>query len=261
MVQCGPMTPVLLTPLRHTARARRLRASGVQSRRHGGNGRAHSDNGYGAFYFPGSPSRIPHRPAGGRAALGPRGGDLGADRRERGVHKAPANEVVRGAVERDPAPDARGAGRPQPGRRQLHPLLPARGHPRLGRAHAGRRGQRVALPQRAAPVQHDRGVHRRGTRWIVFEPNDRTLWKSIRRDVGAFLTRVWRDGALMGATPRRRSSSSATRRPTRPRSIDAGQVVAIDRHRAGQAGRVRRLPHQPVRRPAPRSRRRELTGA
>ncbi|MCQ8205595.1 phage tail sheath family protein, partial [Vibrio parahaemolyticus] len=38
------------------------------------------------------------------------------------------------------------------------------------------------------------------TRWIVFEPNDEELWKSIRRDVGAVLTRVWRDGALMGRT-------------------------------------------------------------
>jgi hypothetical protein len=39
------------------------------------------------------------------------------------------------------------------------------------------------------------------TRWIVFEPNDRPLWKAIERDVGAFLTSLWRDGALMGSTP------------------------------------------------------------
>src|SRR5262245_18090487 len=39
------------------------------------------------------------------------------------------------------------------------------------------------------------------TRWVVFEPNDASLWKTIRRDVGAFLTRLWRDGALLGRTP------------------------------------------------------------
>jgi phage tail sheath protein FI len=41
----------------------------------------------------------------------------------------------------------------------------------------------------------------RGTRWVVFEPNDEELWASVRRDVGAFLTGVWRNGALFGKTP------------------------------------------------------------
>ena len=58
-----------------------------------------------------------------------------------------------------------------------------------------------------------------GTRWIVFEPNDRTLWKSHparrRRVPDARLARRRADGPRR---PRRRSSSSATRRPTRPRS-------------------------------------------
>ena len=39
------------------------------------------------------------------------------------------------------------------------------------------------------------------TRWIVFEPNDAHLWTSIRRDVGAFLNDLWRQGMLMGTTP------------------------------------------------------------
>lgn len=39
------------------------------------------------------------------------------------------------------------------------------------------------------------------TRWIVFEPNDELLWASIRRDVSAFLMDLWRQGMLMGSTP------------------------------------------------------------
>ena len=39
------------------------------------------------------------------------------------------------------------------------------------------------------------------TRWIVFEPNDELLWASIRRDVSAFLMDLWRQGMLMGTTP------------------------------------------------------------
>jgi hypothetical protein len=40
-----------------------------------------------------------------------------------------------------------------------------------------------------------------GTQWVVFEPNDPSLWAKIVRNVGAFLTNVWRDGALFGNTP------------------------------------------------------------
>ena len=108
-----------------------------------------------------------------------------------------------------------------------------------------RRRERVALPQRPPPLQHDRGVDRGGTRWIVFEPNDRTLWKSIRRDIGAFLTRVWRDGALMGRTPAEAFFVKCDEETNPPEVIDAGHGRRGHRHRAGQAGRVRHLPHQP----------------
>jgi phage tail sheath protein FI len=66
-----------------------------------------------------------------------------------------------------------------------------------------------------------------GTNWIVFEPNDRTLWKHIRRDIGAFLTRVWRDGALMGATPEQAFFVKCDEETNPPDVIDAGQVVAV----------------------------------
>ncbi len=65
------------------------------------------------------------------------------------------------------------------------------------------------------------------TRWIVFEPNDRTLWKSIRRDITAFLMRVWRDGALMGATPEQAFFVKCDAETNPPDSIDAGMVVTL----------------------------------
>ena len=40
-----------------------------------------------------------------------------------------------------------------------------------------------------------------GLQWVVFEPNDSTLWAKVRRDVSAFLRNVWRGGALFGTTP------------------------------------------------------------
>jgi phage tail sheath protein FI len=41
----------------------------------------------------------------------------------------------------------------------------------------------------------------RGTKWVVFEPNDEPLWAKIRLNVGAFMMRLFRQGAFQGSTP------------------------------------------------------------
>lgn len=40
-----------------------------------------------------------------------------------------------------------------------------------------------------------------GTQWVVFEPNDQDLWARVTRTVSNFLERLWREGALFGASP------------------------------------------------------------
>jgi phage tail sheath protein FI len=42
---------------------------------------------------------------------------------------------------------------------------------------------------------------RRGTQWVVFEPNAEPLWASIRLNVGAFMAGLYRQGAFAGTTP------------------------------------------------------------
>jgi phage tail sheath protein FI len=42
----------------------------------------------------------------------------------------------------------------------------------------------------------------RGTQWVVFEPNDAPLWTLIRANVGAFMQRLYRQGAFQGSSPR-----------------------------------------------------------
>jgi hypothetical protein len=66
-----------------------------------------------------------------------------------------------------------------------------------------------------------------GTRWIVFEPNDFTLWKSIRRDITAFLTGLWRAGALVGRTAEESFFVKCDEETNPPDVIDAGMVVTI----------------------------------
>jgi phage tail sheath protein FI len=40
-----------------------------------------------------------------------------------------------------------------------------------------------------------------GTQWVVFEPNDETLWGQIRLNVGAFMQRLFLQGAFQGTAP------------------------------------------------------------
>ena len=42
----------------------------------------------------------------------------------------------------------------------------------------------------------------RGTKWVVFEPNDEPLWAQIRLNLGAFMQNLFRQGAFQGASPR-----------------------------------------------------------
>jgi len=63
-----------------------------------------------------------------------------------------------------------------------------------------------------------------GSQWSVFEPNDQTLWKKLSRDVRSYLMRVWRSGALFGATAEEAFYVKCDSE-TNPRYlIDAGQV-------------------------------------
>jgi hypothetical protein len=42
----------------------------------------------------------------------------------------------------------------------------------------------------------------RGTKWVVFEPNDEPLWAQIRLNIGAFMQSLFRQGAFQGTSPR-----------------------------------------------------------
>ena len=64
-----------------------------------------------------------------------------------------------------------------------------------------------------------------GTQWVVFEPNDLDLWQRIRRTINAFLLRLWRDGALFGATPDEAFYVKCDDETNPPDFVDAGQVT------------------------------------
>lgn len=63
------------------------------------------------------------------------------------------------------------------------------------------------------------------TQWVVFEPNDQSLWARVKRDVSAFLTDVWRSGALFGATAEEAFFVKIDTENNPPEARDAGRLV------------------------------------
>lgn len=181
---------------------------------------------YGALYFPwlmcrdvcgtGDICKVP--PSGHMAGIYAR-----CDA-SRGVHKAPANETIRGAlgldcmVTPDEQAELNSAG-----------VNVMRFFPDLGIRPWGARTLSSDPEWRYINVMRlfimIRGSLLAGTGWCVFEPNDRLLWNALKRDIGAYLTLLWRSGALMGATPEEAFFVKCDEETNPKEVIDAGQIV------------------------------------
>ena len=187
--------------------------------------KAKYDSKYATLYWPwirvfdplaGQMTSVP--PSGHMAGIWARSDDT------RGVHKAPANEVIRGAVD-------------------LELLITKSEHDQLNpqginvlRAFPGR-GIRVwgARTLSSDPAWRYINVRRLfnyiegsilgGTQWVVFEPNDMALWERVKRTINSFLVRVWRDGALFGATPQEAFYVKCDSETNPAEEIDAGKLT------------------------------------
>ncbi|WP_426300200.1 phage tail sheath family protein [Arthrobacter sp. R-11] len=191
-------------------------------------GAPQSPGGYTALYFPWI---VMTDPVSGKKVTQPPSGHMaGVWARvdgSRGVHKAPANEPIQGALDL--------VRRVSRGEQEV--LNPAgvnciRYFPGEGiRVWGARTKAPEASEYRYINVRRLTNMIKEsvadGTRWVVFEPNDHTLWKSIRRDIGAFLTNVWRDGALLGTTPQQAFFVKCDEETNPPEVRDAGQVVTL----------------------------------
>jgi phage tail sheath protein FI len=67
----------------------------------------------------------------------------------------------------------------------------------------------------------------RGTQWVVFEPNDYRLWNRVSQSVSAFLTAVWRDGALMGRKPEQAFYVKCDETTMSQYDIDNGRLIMV----------------------------------
>jgi phage tail sheath protein FI len=163
-----------------------------------------SPGGYGGLYYP----WLRVRPVGPGAPIlvPPSGHVCGIIARTdttRGVHKAPANEIVNGALGVETSMSDVEQGQLNLAGVNVVRVFQAGGRPVLWGARTTATKvnnswmyvniRRLFLFAEESIVE--------GTRWAVFEPNNPGLWQKLKRSITEFLTRVWRDGALFGVKP------------------------------------------------------------
>ena len=142
----------------------------------------------------------------------------------RGVHKAPANEVIRGVISLE-------TGVTKTEQELLNPIglnvirtFPGRGTRVWGaRTLSSDADWRYLNVRRLFNYLEESILI--GTQFAVFEPNDPALWSRIRRTISAFLTNEWRKGALFGLTPEEAFYVKCDEETNPAEGIDAGQVV------------------------------------
>ncbi|MFX3632986.1 MAG: phage tail sheath family protein [Candidatus Pristimantibacillus sp.] len=66
-----------------------------------------------------------------------------------------------------------------------------------------------------------------GSNWVVFEPNTEQLWARVQRTIDAFLTRVWRDGALAGTSPAEAFYINIGASTMTQDDIDNGRLIVV----------------------------------
>ena len=143
---------------------------------------------------------------------------------DRGVHKAPANEVLLGVIDLE-THLSKGE------QDQLNPMgvncirtFPGRGIRAWGARTLSSDGAWRYISVRRLFIMVEASMDS-GMQWVVFEPNDRTLWSKVRRDVAAFLKVVWLGGALFGNTPEEAFYVKCDDELNPPQIRDLGQLI------------------------------------
>lgn len=160
-----------------------------------------SARGYAALYYPWL--RAPAVRPGPPILLPPSGhvcGIIARSDANRGVHKAPANELVSGALGVDQTMSDTDQGQLNIQGINVIRQFTTNGRPTLW----GARTTATDTNWQYVNVRRlflflEKSIQE-GIRWAVFEPNNQALWKKLNRTITDFLTRVWRDGALFGQT-------------------------------------------------------------
>ena len=158
------------------------------------------DSSYAAYYYPWVSVLDPVT---NREKLAPPGGHIaGVYSRSdvnHGVHKAPANEPLRGIVglQRDITKGEQDVLNPK-GVNCIRSFQ-GRGIRIWGARTCSSDPEWKYINVRRLFLYIEQSLEE-GTQWAVFEPNDQDLWARIRQSTEKFLKTVWREGGLQGST-------------------------------------------------------------
>jgi phage tail sheath protein FI len=144
----------------------------------------------------------------------------------RGVQKAPANEVVRGAVGLDCQYNKGEQDILNPQGVNLIRAFAGQGIRVWGARTTSSNGLWKYINVRRLFIFLEESI-KNGTSWVVFEPNDEQLWARVQRTIDAFLTRVWRDGALMGGSPSEAFYINIGRSTMTQDDLDNGRLICV----------------------------------
>ncbi len=161
--------------------------------------RSKNDSKYGAFYYPWIVISDPR--SGVRRNVPPGGYMCGIYARTdntRGVFKAPANEVVRGAIDLEYEIDHGTQENLNPKGVNVIRRFPGRGIRVWGARTLSSDPLWKYVSVRRLFIFIEASIFN-STQWVVFEPNDQKLWARVKQTLTLFLRTQWREGALFGA--------------------------------------------------------------
>ncbi len=144
----------------------------------------------------------------------------------RGVHKAPANEVVRGCVGLDCQFNKGEQDILNPKGVNLIRVFPGQGIRVWGARTTSSDGSWKYVNVRRLFIYIEESI-KANTNWAVFEPNDEVLWVRVQRTISVFLNTMWREGSLAGSSPDEAFFVNIGRDTMSQDDIDNGRLICV----------------------------------
>jgi len=197
-----------------------------------------SDKGFGAIYYPwikvGVEQEIANPNVAGETKIqlnqlfmppsGYMTGIYARSDNERGVHKAPANEKVRGVIELEFPIGEGEQGTLNPEGVNCIRAFKGRGIRVWGARTISDDSLWKYINVRRLFLYLEESIDE-ATQWVVFEPNNEQLWDRVKQSVTNFLTQTWKEGALMGRSVEEAFFVKCDRTTMTQNDIDNGRLI------------------------------------
>ncbi len=145
---------------------------------------------------------------------------------ERGVHKAPANEVVRLAIGFEFPLNKAQQDVLNPEGINCFRFFEGRGYRLWGARTISSDPEWKYVNLRRYFAFLERSIEK-GTQWVVFEPNNEALWVRVRRTIEDFLFNEWKSGHLMGEKPNQAYFVRCDRSTMTQNDLDNGRLICL----------------------------------